>query len=465
MRRRGDDDPEPDEDEEDEEPSSDLEGDDEEPSGPPRRRRPSIRFEEGVRPWQQRATGGRGKEVGRSGTSPQVEELDSEEETGPAGPLTRWRHRPVVPVFYRARDAWWFEPLVALALVILILVSLVAYTSNWPPVYVVESESMQHGSADQVGLINTGDLVLAQKVAAGQVVSYEQGDQRGYSTYGEYGDVLLFYPNGNQGSTPVIHRAILYLVYNATDGSFSAPALSGRPCNGAPGSVYSVTIGLSGCSATGMRGTLELFGIGWQNATVSVDLLQVGAASGFLTMGDNNYRAGSPATGEPDEPALTKLIEPGWVIGVARGMIPWFGSLKLALDGNTGEVPSQSWEYLALSSILIILGAVGIHFLLRAEGIEDERRKAADEEEGEESDDEEESPRRRLPWPIGGWRTRSDDEGEESDVDDELPSSEPQHRSSREHRERGGRPRPSVLPRRSRKGVASRKHRRGDREL
>jgi hypothetical protein len=37
-------------------------------------------------------------------------------------------------VYFRARDSVWFEPLVALMIIVVLLVSLFAYTSNWPPV-------------------------------------------------------------------------------------------------------------------------------------------------------------------------------------------------------------------------------------------------------------------------------------------------------------------------------------------
>ncbi|MCI4367628.1 MAG: S26 family signal peptidase, partial [Thermoplasmata archaeon] len=114
-------------------------------------------------------------------------------------------------VYFRARDSVWFEPLVALMIIVVLLVSLFAYTSNWPPVYVVESQSMQHGYTDQLGLINTGDLVLARQVPTSSIVPYIVGVQTGYSTYGEFGDVILYDPYGHTDVSPIIHRALLYL--------------------------------------------------------------------------------------------------------------------------------------------------------------------------------------------------------------------------------------------------------------
>ena len=268
----------------------------------------------------------------------------------------------------------------------MVLVGLFAYTQNWPPMYVVESNSMQHGSVDIVGLINTGDLVLAQKVSTSQITAYVQGTTNGYSTYGEYGDVLLYYPNGVTSATPIIHRAILFLEWNVLENAYDIPQLANLPCGNVPNHVYSVSTP-SGCGTTDLTGTLTLYNIGWQSVVVSIPLDPsiIGAHSGFLTMGDNNFiPCPSSCTGEADQSpsfGLSSLVEPGWIIGVARGMIPWFGSIKLLLTGNANLVPPQSWEFLGITIAGVILLAFGIHYALRAEGIEDERRKAEEEEE------------------------------------------------------------------------------------
>ncbi|MBF6558531.1 MAG: S26 family signal peptidase, partial [Acidimicrobiales bacterium] len=227
---------------------------------------------------------------------------------------------------WRARDSLYFAPLVALAIIVILLVGVYGYTQNWPPVYVVESISMQHGGSDQVGLINAGDLVLAQKIPVSHVVTYMVGMERGYSTYGEYGDVILYSPNG-QGGTPVIHRPLAYLDWNATSATFSIPELQGLPCGSGPNASYSTSGTLGGCAWNDLpNGTvLNLYRIGWRSATVTVTLgsSMSGSHSGFLTMGDNNVDCStSPCRGEPDQgpAAISQIVEPGWVIGVARGM-------------------------------------------------------------------------------------------------------------------------------------------------
>jgi signal peptidase I len=347
----------------------------------------------------------------RAWRSTDEDEEEEEEEGPPGGPEpVPWRKKPV---FWRARDSLFFEPLVALAVIVVLLVALFAYTQNWPPVYVVESNSMQHGPSDHLGLINAGDLVLAQKVPFSSITTYMVGLSTGYSTYGESGDVVLYWPNG-QGSTPIIHRAIVYLEWDSA-GSYNASIPAGLACGTELNPVWSYSVTSAGtptCQTTHLDGFLHLYHVGWNslnitiNLTPSVALTTLGDHSGFLTMGDNNSI--------PDQASpLSTLVEPGWVIGVARGMIPWFGAVKLLLDGNAGNVPSESWELMGLTIVAAIAVAFGIHYALRTEGIETPLRRREDEEAAAEVETEgEERPPHRW-WPH--FR-RHDEENEEDEA-------------------------------------------------
>jgi signal peptidase I len=380
---------------------------------------------------------------------------DDEETTASPGPRK--------PVYWRARDSLYFEPLVALAIVVVLVVGLYAYTQNWPPVYVVESDSMQHGPNDQLGLINTGDLVLAQKISNGSISPYVVGLRTGFTTYGEYGDVILYQPNGASG-TPVIHRAILFLSWNPATRSYSASDLEGLPCGNASGAVYATPGTVDNCGTSDLTKSLELFNIGWKSVTVSLDLSApaLGEHSGYLTMGDNNYfcDGAGACTGEPDQggaalPVISTLVEPGWIVGAARGMIPWFGSIKLLFDGNAGMVPPQSWQYLGLTIVGIIVLAFGIHFAFRREGIEtplrkreDEERAAAAEAATESEGEHEEGRARRWLRSLKPWRSSPD--GEEGE---QPPSEETKSSKTRPAAHRRGRPRPRV--KRTEKGDSS----------
>ncbi|HZY91295.1 MAG TPA: S26 family signal peptidase [Thermoplasmata archaeon] len=441
---------------------------------PPRRSRPAAddeEDEEETTPRRLHPPAGRSPRKGHRRPPPRRWDADDEEDEDddaddddddlPLSPRRRGRRTAEEgppgkdPVYFRARDSVYFEPLLAVAIMAVLLAGLFAYTQNWPPMYVVESNSMQHGASDQLGLINTGDLVLAQKVSITDVTPYEVGLQTGYTTYGEFGDVVLYHPNGDTSVAPIIHRALLYIEVDS-DGTYSFPALAGQACGNATDAVYSVSSTSTGCGAVHVSGTLTLYHVGWRSVLVSVDLASLGRMTGLLTMGDNNFDPTNSSIGDPDQPGLSTLVQPSWVVGVARGMLPWFGSLKLLTDGRSGEVPSQSWEWMGLTVVGLILVALGIHWFLRAEGIEDERRKA-DEAEARRAAGGRRSSSGRWHWPhpIQDWRDEHDDEDE--DDEDEPPSRS--RRSAEPPRRRswfgGGRPKPAVGRRKRSKAHSS----------
>jgi signal peptidase len=425
---------------------TDDEADSDEPSSPSgrNRRRPPTHHSKRsapVRRW-------------RTSDDANDEEDDDELDSPPArrGLL----HRPARPVYWRARDSLYFEPLVAVAIIVVMLVSLYAYTGNWPPVYVVESDSMQHGSTDIVGLINTGDLVLAQRVSSSQITPYVVGAQTGYSTYGESGDVILYSPNG-EASTPIIHRAIVFLQWNPASASYNATDLStdqsDHLCGNYTGAVYATPGTPNDCGITGLTGTLDLYHVGWRSVNVSIDLssANLGHHSGFLTMGDNNFLPSDCTTncvaGNPDQlDGLSELVEPGWIVGVARGMLPWFGAVKLVLEGNAEFVPPQSWQFLGLTVAGLILLAFGIHYAFRAEGIEDERRKEEEDEEARAAATGDETPSagrgRRFLRAIRPWG-HGDDAADEDDAEI-LPRRRPPRVAAPPAHGRRGRPHPKV---------------------
>src|SRR5437899_8632681 len=94
--------------------------------------------------------------------------------------------------------------LVAGIIVVIVLVGIYVYTGVWPPLVVVESQSMQHsGTESYFGVIDTGDMVFQQAAPnRADVVTYLEGRASGYATYGDYGDVIIF--RHASDPTPVI---------------------------------------------------------------------------------------------------------------------------------------------------------------------------------------------------------------------------------------------------------------------
>ncbi|MEM3252454.1 MAG: S26 family signal peptidase, partial [Thermoplasmata archaeon] len=99
--------------------------------------------------------------------------------------------------------------LIVIIAIALIFIALFAYSGIWPPVVIIESSSMQHGSQWQYGVINTGDMVIVKKVTSvSDIITYVQGRETGYKSYGDYGNVIIY---TSQSGMSIIHRAIFYV--------------------------------------------------------------------------------------------------------------------------------------------------------------------------------------------------------------------------------------------------------------
>ena len=252
---------------------------------------------------------------------------------------------------------------VAFLVVAIFMGALFAYTQVWPPMVVVESNSMQHSDVESfVGVIDTGDLVLVQAVRqAADVVTYVEGRVTGHATYSNYGDVIIFHPPGaSLSSTPIIHRAIAYVsLHNTKNPSegVDVPALAKLPAGEWAGTL---TNGMLATQPYGLvRFTLRYVQSWHLGALAREDLtFEMGsvATNGFLTKGDHN--PGADNWGQP--------VSVSRILGKARGEMPWFGLIKLTLaPGATGccpagwgdrRAPHNSWDALLVSLILLIAG-------------------------------------------------------------------------------------------------------------
>lgn len=252
---------------------------------------------------------------------------------------------------------------VAFLFVAIIMGALWAYTGVWPPMVVVESDSMQHADRTSfVGVIDTGDLVLVQTVyAPSQIVTYVEAraaGPAGHQTYGAFGDVIIFFaPNRPLASTPIIHRAIVYVIPNGTGGD--VPSLAGQgdwTGTHVNGSTATIPYHLRNVTIRGVAS--------WDTGTgsptprdVTYTLTNLSTA-GFLTKGDHNSQA--------DSWGSTPVALPR-VMGRARGELPWFGLLKLMFAPGEGansccrdgwgdaRAPPNSWDALLISLILILV--------------------------------------------------------------------------------------------------------------
>jgi len=273
---------------------------------------------------------------------------------------------------------------IAVLAVAIFFAGLFAFTQVWPPLVVVESSSMQHSDVESyVGVVDTGDLVLVQAAPARDaVVTWVQGRVSGHSTYGDYGDVIIFRkPGTSASSTPIIHRAILYIVPNGTD-AYDVPDLTALPSPIWEGYDRN---GSRVESAYGLR-SVTIHGMGWRrdlgitfNLAGFAQLVATRGRSGYVTMGDHNADS---ACQNPDPCLPFPPYDQGWlvpqenIVGRARGEIPWFGLIKLMAQPSGSccqgwgdpAAPANSWNSLLVALVLLIAAPFALEGIVWAVG-------------------------------------------------------------------------------------------------
>lgn len=180
--------------------------------------------------------------------------------------------------------------------VLLVGALLFAVSGVWPPLVAIESGSMEPH-------IDTGDLVfvMEEQRFAGEgarhgVVTAANGES--YVKFKQPGDVVVYAPDGNNQTTPIIHRAMLWVEegenwYDRADKSAVGAA---RNCEQ-----------LTNCPAP---------------------------HSGFITKGDNVGRYDQVGTSPISDP-----VRPSWVVGTAEARVPYLGQVRLRwmAAGATGD--------------------------------------------------------------------------------------------------------------------------------
>ncbi len=249
--------------------------------------------------------------------------------------------------------------LTSVIIVVVILGGLYAYTGLWPPMVVIESKSMSHGDGNppesQIGVIDTGDLVLVKKVNdRHDIVTYVEGKRSGYQAYGDYGDVIVYRKNDVK-DTPVIHRAIMYVEYDEMTGLWNIPDIG----------IRNVT-----------HYNLTDYGYNKDSITIWFDKLSFQASGGvkhggFITMGDYNAAHASSDMNAYDQAPgglvdsggrHVEPVETSWVVGVAKGELPWFGIIKLSTGVHPEPFPENSVTALIVALVLIFTVPFAIEF-------------------------------------------------------------------------------------------------------
>ncbi len=254
-------------------------------------------------------------------------------------------------------DVWdYIRPVVvAVVVVLLLLTGMYLYTGNWPPLVVVESGSMQHSSSyAYLGDLNIGDVVMVKKVtSSSQVRTYIDGEASGYSTYGEFGNVIIYRPYGSYSTTPIIHRAIVYIEYNTTGGGYDVPSLSRLPAS----QWYVLTPAGKSHDVYNIRYNIVINDVGYTHGPVIIPISNfVGRAnySGFITMGDHNHALYGENATDQALGIFPVPVKAQWLNGIAVGELPYVGLIKLELSGGLpAGTPSNS-----VYALVVILTAI-----------------------------------------------------------------------------------------------------------
>lgn len=203
---------------------------------------------------------------------------------------------------------------IALMAVLIVLLILWAYTGQWfaAPMVAIESGSMEHSNSafGRLGTIDAGDMVLVQKVYSRNDIVPHGGNiggaqaENGMQTYGDYGDVIIYHPDGDEEDKAIIHRVMFWVdVY--VENSVKTYTIEDLGIYNQT-SLFKPEYGLK--THTGGALTPE-----WSH-------------SGFLTKGDNN-KIIDQAGGISNNP-----IKIEWISGKARLEIPWLGTINLFFE-------------------------------------------------------------------------------------------------------------------------------------
>ena len=157
---------------------------------------------------------------------------------------------------------------------VLIAVAIFAILSQiifgmWTPMVAVESGSMEPH-------MNIGDIIFIQNIERTEIITNLQGADD-YTSFKMSGDVILYRPYGQNGVTPIIHRAMYYVEKGE------------EMWEGGPKAPH----------------------------------------SGYITKGDNVVT--NKYFDQQGQVSYLLPVKEEWVIGVARYKIPYVGHLRLML--------------------------------------------------------------------------------------------------------------------------------------
>ena len=84
---------------------------------------------------------------------------------------------------------------------------------------VMETDDMDHDLWEsEVGIIEQGENIYYDFVDdKDDLITYYEGRESGYEQFGSYGDVIIYYPNGDESQTPLVRRVVAWMEVNESE--------------------------------------------------------------------------------------------------------------------------------------------------------------------------------------------------------------------------------------------------------
>ena len=275
-----------------------------------------------------------------------------------------------------------------IAVFLILLSSIYIYSGVKPPFSTINSGSMQHSEdRSSIGTIDTGDMVIVKDPDTYEITTYVEGSKKGYSKFGEYGDVIIYRTDVNN----IIHRAIIEVTLKDKQLDEHNSLITKCQIWKIPSLRDYDDWGLFNKVGTDMiqidhsmlwdeeKGELTMtqddkdiyFGltnVGYSKDSIYIKLWHIGknnesGYSGYLTKGDN-----ATTNTSFDQNILSQvrneLVTEDMIKSVATVEIPWLGCIKLYVNGtNTDQIPTNSLISLIVAFFAILVIALGINYI------------------------------------------------------------------------------------------------------
>jgi signal peptidase I len=243
-----------------------------------------------------------------------MKEKEKEKEKAPPSLIQQFREsdNKVISII---REILWVIVVVGGIALALFLIS-----GTWPAVVTIESQSM-------VPHMNVGDLVfVVQADRFGPLQTWTEGKQTGYMKFGDYGDVIIYNPNGGTNSIipfiggvhPIIHRAMTWQDAGPVE-VYVNPAGG----NHTPTSYIPIT-------KDNYTGSGSIIPSANPDIGYIINSTRNSTHGGYITKGDNN-QISDEGSGLAHYTNLGPIepVKLEWVVGKALFTIPLLGYLPL----------------------------------------------------------------------------------------------------------------------------------------